>query len=281
MYIYKMNVKLDMNTLNCVLLVVVLSLVIMCCMKTNNESFQSIGAPLCSEHGSKKPCIDQSWCGWLSKTDECVNKLDLMKRNRSEGWEERSYVPFGKKTAWMDLKECEKYNTLPQGWNIRRQCNLDPSCKYSSNRGCDYDINSVQRPAFLNCEEMGKDRTECIKGQGVGLGCKWSSGRGCSTPGGIKYNNCEEIDDDRRECRNGQGRDLGCNWASSKQKCYTPQPGIQYKNCEEIGRNRRECIKGQGSELGPDACKWSSNQKRCYTPKVSGVGDLSSPPPDF
>jgi len=36
-----MNVKLDMNTLNCVLLVVVLSLVIMCCMKSNNENFES------------------------------------------------------------------------------------------------------------------------------------------------------------------------------------------------------------------------------------------------
>jgi hypothetical protein len=35
-----MNVKLDMNMLNCVLLVVVLVLVIMCCMKTNNENFK-------------------------------------------------------------------------------------------------------------------------------------------------------------------------------------------------------------------------------------------------
>ena len=255
MYIYKMNVKLDMNTLNCVLLVVVLSLVIMCCMKTNNESFQSIGAPLCNSHGSRKSCNDQSWCTWglgndgtnfrTYKPEVCYNKIDFKKIKQSSDEEskddpawDRNYVRYGSGRAQLDL-DCEKYEELPADrWNIKKQCNLDPDCVFSDKNGCNLTKERRQQALrrgihkkntkhiFTSCAEIGRNQGECRNGQGNinlnpnNLDCKWSSRQKICYPNKNKtrYSSCEEIERPA-ECNRGQGIDLGCRWSTSRDAC--------------------------------------------------------------
>ena len=287
MYIYKMNVKLDMNTLNCVLLVVVLSLVIMCCLKTNNESFQSIGAPLCNSHGSKKPCNDQSWCTWglgndgtnfignLYKPEVCYNKIDFKKIKQSSdekskddpAWD-RNYVRYGSGRAQLDL-ECEKYEELPADrWNIKKQCNLDPDCSFSDKNGCK--LTKERRQQVLR-RGIHKKNTKHI------------------------FTSCAEIGMNQGECRNGQGninlnpKNLDCLWSSRQKICYP--------NKNKTGTTEGQNINTQGSfsfpqmscdeinAISPDEsrdtsdpaywapirkpcniaedCRWSSNNNRC------------------
>ena len=68
-----MNAKLNMNMLNCVLLVVVLSLVIMCCMKTNNESFQT-KKDICNRHKNKLACKRDNNCLLNKKKKKCEGR---------------------------------------------------------------------------------------------------------------------------------------------------------------------------------------------------------------
>jgi hypothetical protein len=113
MYIYKMNVKLDMNMLNCVLLVVVLVLVIMCCMKTNNESFVS------DCYGNTN-IRDARFCKNLTKED-CI-KGDLAS-------DIQTHCP-------QFCQGCDSVsNTLaPQCKDLlkKRECNISSDCKWSS-----------------------------------------------------------------------------------------------------------------------------------------------------
>ena len=223
-----MNVKLDMNMLNCVLLVVVLVLVIMCCMKTNNENFDSD----CYVNSN---IIDAGFC-----------------KNLTDQKERRTY--------WCGSSDIQAHcpqfcqgcdsvsNTLapPCKYLIKKKCNLSSDCKWSSkNNRCrkilyndafnrDWiqwkkDNNYFVKDTMKNIEERKRieQQTEILfktlpnykdeKNAASDI-CNFMYSQRSNIPGqkfmipegwqGIYYNN-------KKECN----LDKNCKWSSKRNEC--------------------------------------------------------------
>ena len=127
MYYYKMNVKLDMNMLNCVLLVVVLSLVIMCCIKSDNENFKKNTYVECVKDSSYNPAGG----GWF--TDFCKDSMTpITKYNKCM---DKLGTEFGGKI--LTSEECDNMRQTELLRHPGRYCNSNCNCpRYDARKRC-------------------------------------------------------------------------------------------------------------------------------------------------
>ena len=161
-----MNVKLDMNTLNCVLLVVVLSLVIMCCMKSNNENFESQeeqkyrrflqeSFKKCeTERGlyNPKPTPTQNYRSELETRCQCCRLLGL-KKCEGVGTECSLHNPKPTPTPY--------YEDTPMTYRVVNKTERYPKPTPTEHPKCDYYCSNP-----INGFEKGSDEAKaarCVK----------------------------------------------------------------------------------------------------------------------